>query len=104
MHQEHYRVHPSMDSYFTSCDRTLHRPASKIFASCGINSVLNALKVKGFPIYGTAQPTEAGFKSILEKVPKGSPEKPMKTIWYNMRQEPVVYINGIPYAPRHPEK
>jgi hypothetical protein len=35
---------------------------------------------------------------------KGTAEKPIRTIWYNMRQEPVIYINGIPYAPRAPAK
>ena len=23
-------------------------------------------------------------------------------VWYNMRQEPVIYINGTPFAPRAP--
>ena len=26
-----------------------------------------------------------------------------KMIWFNMRQEPVVYINNQPFAPRHPD-
>ena len=49
-------------------------------------------------MYGSAQPTAAGLKAILEKI------KPQdgkgKANYYNMRQEPVVYINGTPYAPR----
>ena len=32
----------------------------------------------------------------------GDGENPLKVIWYNMRQEPVVYLDGGPYAPRHP--
>ena len=32
----------------------------------------------------------------------GDGETPLKVIWYNMRQEPVVYLDGVPYAPRHP--
>ena len=35
----------------------------------------NFRQVAGFPIFGCAQPTEEGFKNILEKVPKGSEEK-----------------------------
>lgn len=62
----------------------------------------NYRKVAGFPVCGLAQPTQDGLKSIMEDV--GKQENHGKTIWYNMRQEPVVYINGIPYAPRHPEK
>ena len=50
------------------------------------------------------QPTEEGFTKVLEKLPRGTEEKPIKTIWYNMRQEPIIYINGASYAPRNPEK
>jgi len=64
----------------------------------------NFRQVSGFPIFGCAQPTEAGFMKVLEKVPRGTEEKPVKTIWYNMRQEPVIYCNGEPYAPRHPDR
>jgi len=28
----------------------------------------------------------------------------VKTIWYNMRQEPVIYCNGEPFAPRHQDR
>ena len=38
-------------------------------------------KVAGFPVFGCAQPTEEGFKGVLEKVPRGTPEKPIKTVW-----------------------
>jgi len=64
----------------------------------------NFRQVKDFPVFGCAQPTEEGFLKALEKVPKGSDGKPAKTIWFNMRQEPVVYVNGQPYAPRHPDR
>jgi len=64
----------------------------------------NFRQVSGFPVFGTAQPTEEGFLCLLDKIPKGTPEKPIRTIWYNMRQEPVIYINGMPYAPRAPSK
>merc|ERR1711962_1876898 len=56
----------------------------------------NFRQVAGFPVFGTAQPTEDGFLKVLDKLPKGTEEKPIQTIWYNMRQEPVIYVNGIP--------
>ncbi len=62
------------------------------------------VQVPGFPVFGTAQPTAEAFAKTLEEVPKKSGEKEFKTIWYNMRQEPVIYINGVPFAPRHPER
>ena len=51
-----------------------------------------------------AQPTEEGLAKVMEKMSKGTPEKPIKTLWFNMRQEPVVYVNGVPMAPRAPGK
>jgi len=69
-----------------------------------IDGAENFRQVAGFPVFGTAQPTEEGFLKVLDKMPKGTEEKPINTIWYNMRQEPVIYVNGTPYAPRNPEK
>jgi hypothetical protein len=37
--------------------------------------------VAGFPVFGCAQPSELGFTRVLEKVPHGTKEKPIKTIW-----------------------
>jgi len=69
-----------------------------------IDGAPNFRQVSGFPIFGCAQPTKIGLPAVLEKVPKGTEEKPVKTIWYNMRQEPVIYCNGEPFAPRHPDR
>ena len=61
-------------------------------------------QVAGFPIFGCAQPTEEGFDSVLAKIPGGVGGQAVRTIWYNMRQEPVVYIDGLPCAPRQPDR
>ncbi|CAB4062502.1 unnamed protein product [Lepeophtheirus salmonis] len=66
-----------------------------------ISGAPNFRKVSGFPIYGTAQPTEDAYEVILEEISKNGHDDP-DMIWYNMRQEPVIYINKIPYAPRYP--
>jgi len=54
----------------------------------------NWRRVPGFPIFGVGQPSAAGFAKIAEKIPKE------KTIWFNMRQEPVAYVGGQPVTPR----
>ena len=59
---------------------------------------MDIFQVAGFPVYGSAQPTAAGLKAILEKIKPQ--EGKGKVNYYNMRQEPVVYINGTPFAPR----
>lgn len=55
--------------------------------------------VRDFPVLGCAQPTEAGFTAALSTLPPA-----VRTLWFNMRQEPVVYVNGAPHAPRHPDR
>jgi len=74
-----------------------------------IDGAPNFRQVNGFPVYGTAQPTEAALKTIIEKL-HGAKDKSAEAdqavshnvVWYNMRQEPVIYINGTPFAPRAP--
>ncbi|MFN8609064.1 MAG: hypothetical protein U0931_16130 [Vulcanimicrobiota bacterium] len=51
----------------------------------------------GEGIHGVAQPTVDGIKAVLEKAgcgPGGSSKKP--AIWTNLREEPVIYVNGQP--------
>ena len=58
--------------------------------------LLNWRQSVGFPVFGSGQPTEEGFKAVVEKL---NPKE--KVIWFNMRQEPVAYIQVcfdiIPY-------
>ena len=61
----------------------------------------NFRQLPGFPIFGTGQPTESAIIDILKRTKNGK-EAP-KVIWFKMRQEPVVYVDGSPYAPRAPD-
>merc|ERR1712002_1318586 len=64
----------------------------------------NFRQVSGFPVFGSGQTTEEGFLKVLEKVKAlHGEEETEKLLWFNMRKEPVVYINGNPFAPRNPE-
>merc|ERR1712045_880410 len=65
-----------------------------------IEGAPNFRNIPGFPVYGTGQPTEKGFEEIIKKLGKVENEK---VIWINLRREPVVYINGSPYAVRQPD-
>jgi len=62
----------------------------------------NFRQVVGFPVFGVAQPSPDGMKNILEKVKSTGDDKTNKFVWFNFRKEPIVYINGQPYAPRDP--
>merc|ERR1712121_114775 len=64
----------------------------------------NFRRVPGFKVYCCGQPTIDGFEKALEKVcgtiyPKDGP-----IIWFNLRQEPTVYVNGNPICARPPNK
>merc|ERR1712223_138294 len=66
-----------------------------------IDGAPNFRQINGFPVYGTGQPTEEGMVAILNKAKEG--KDGAKIIWFSMREEPLAYINGLPYAPRNPE-
>lgn len=54
----------------------------------------------GEGIHGTAQPSIDGMRGVLEQAGAG-PDGDKKAVWTNMREEPVVYINGQPFNLRH---
>ena len=60
-------------------------------------------KMPGFPVFGTGQPTLGGFDKCLEPIMKKYGDE-KNIFWANLRQEPVVYVNGKPYSARDPEK
>jgi len=69
-----------------------------------IEGANNFRQVSGFPIFGSGQTTEDGFLKVLDKVKAlHGEEASEKLLWFNMRKEPVVYVNGNPFAPRNPE-
>jgi len=69
-----------------------------------IEGANNFRQVSGFPIFGSGQTTEDGFLKVLDKVKALHADEPSENLlWFNMRKEPVVYVNGNPFAPRNPE-
>ncbi len=63
----------------------------------------NWRRVPGYKVYCCGQPTIDGFDKAIELVcqkwPKDGP-----IIWINMRQEPILYVNGDPICARPPNK
>merc|ERR1712066_689109 len=66
--------------------------------------VPNFRRVPGYKVYCCGQPTAAGVKACLEKVTGTIYPKDGKIIWFNVRQEPDVYVNGDPVCARPPNK
>merc|ERR1712012_361409 len=63
----------------------------------------NFRRVPGYKVYCCGQPTAEGFERCLEKVTANYP-KDGPIIWFNLRQEPDVYVNGEPICARPPNK
>ncbi|XP_043804477.1 paladin isoform X2 [Manihot esculenta] len=62
----------------------------------------NFREVPGFPVYGVANPTIDGILSVIQRI--GSSKEGCPIFWHNMREEPVIYINGKPFVLREVER
>eukprot|EP00096_Caligus_rogercresseyi_P016534 TRINITY_DN922_c0_g2_i1.p1 TRINITY_DN922_c0_g2~~TRINITY_DN922_c0_g2_i1.p1 ORF type:complete len:437 (+),score=83.49 TRINITY_DN922_c0_g2_i1:206-1516(+) len=77
----------------------IHRLPKNVLAFEGAP---NFRQVPGYLVFGCGQPTKSGFKDLLQYLRDEVHLK--KIIWTNMRQEPVVYMNGNPFTPRHKDR
>ena len=59
----------------------------------------NWRRVPGFPIYATGQPMKEDIEKCVEQAVKKYDEQ-KSVLWVNLRQEPVLYVNGTPYSIR----
>jgi len=59
----------------------------------------NFRQVPGYLVFGTGQPTKEGFQAALKQI-FSEEVGAKKCLWTNMRQEPVVYLNGQSFTPR----
>lgn len=62
----------------------------------------NFRQVPGYLVFGTGQPTKDGFQAALQFISTETGSKDI--LWTNMRQEPVVYLNGQSFTPRLPDR
>jgi len=64
----------------------------------------NFHRVPGYKVYVCGQPTVSGLEAALTKVCGETYPKDGKIIWFNLRQEPSLYVNGEPVCARPPNK
>merc|ERR1739848_284678 len=69
-----------------------------------VDGVPNFRRVPGYKVYCCGQPTIEGSTNALNKACGEIYPKTNKIIWLNMRQEPIVYVNGNPVCARPPNK
>lgn len=62
----------------------------------------NFREVPGFPVYGVANPTIDGIRAVIRNI--SSKKGGLPVLWHNMREEPVIYINGKPFVLREVER
>jgi hypothetical protein len=65
-----------------------------------VDGAPNFRQIPGEPIYGVAQPTVDGIRNALREVGAGPGGNGPTALWTNLREEPVIYINGRPFNPR----
>jgi len=69
-----------------------------------VAGVPNFRRVPGYKVYCCGQPTAAGVEACLEKVTGTAYPKDGKILWFNLRQEPSILVNGNPYCARPANK
>jgi len=69
-----------------------------------VPGVPNFRRVPGYKVYCCGQPTAAGVEACLEKVTGTAYPKDGKILWFNLRQEPSILVNGNPYCARPANK
>merc|ERR1739848_772601 len=69
-----------------------------------VDGVPNFRRVPGYKVFCCGRPTREGFAAAIEKACGDKWPKDGPLIWLNMRQEPIVYINGNPVCARPPNK
>merc|ERR1712133_244981 len=69
-----------------------------------VPGIPNFRRVPGYKVYCCGQPTLTGFENAINKACGDLYPKTNKIIWLNMRQEPIVYVNGNPICARPPNK
>lgn len=62
----------------------------------------NFRQVPGLPVYGAAIPTASGLRLVLDRL--GAAKGRRRVLWHNMREEPVLYVNGRPFVVREADK
>ncbi|KAH9467317.1 hypothetical protein MJO28_000112 [Puccinia striiformis f. sp. tritici] len=64
-----------------------------------IPGALNFRKVPDVALFGLSQPTQEGIERVIEDV-KRKFKDAQRLTWINLREEPLIYINGVPYVLR----
>lgn len=65
----------------------------------GLRGAINFRRVPDTSLFALSQPTEEGIDRAVENARKDA-KSGDKVTWINLREEPLIYINGSPYVLR----
>lgn len=68
-----------------------------------IDGAPNFRKIDGLPVYGVAIPTVLGLRNVLSQLGITA-KNGRRLVWINLREEPLIYVNGSPYVVRESDK
>ena len=68
-----------------------------------IDGAPNFRKIDGLPVYGVAIPTVLGLRNVLSQLGITA-KNGRRLVWVNLREEPLIYVNGSPYVVRESDK
>lgn len=69
-----------------------------------IDGAPNYRQADSVHVHGVAIPTIDGIRNVLEHIGAQVDRKQTQVLWINLREEPVVYINGRPFVLRDVER
>ncbi|KAI8078822.1 inositol hexakisphosphate-domain-containing protein [Halteromyces radiatus] len=89
------------DSLLESSDKEKHDDVvGQMHHTFYIEGASNFRRIDNTHIYGVAQPTVDGLRSVLRRLFNNRTHHNDSILWINLREEPIIYINGIPYVLR----
>ncbi|KAF9510295.1 hypothetical protein BS47DRAFT_1373349 [Hydnum rufescens UP504] len=75
------------------------RESRKVQSTIGVRGTINFRNIPGTNIYALGQPTVEAISGVLDRIRLSHPTAE-RIYWLNLREEPIVYINGNPYCLR----
>ncbi|OZJ03826.1 hypothetical protein BZG36_03823 [Bifiguratus adelaidae] len=98
---------PTTDESTTVNDASLARLSESLEASADLPYVKrhipgasNFRSIRHSHVYAVAQPNFQGVKNVIETIHKRHHRHATEFLWINLREEPIIYINGVPYVLR----
>lgn len=65
-----------------------------------IRGAINFRRVPNSSLYALSQPSQDGIDRVLETVRNDMKDVDGQMTWINLREEPLIYVNGTPYVLR----